>query len=426
MFEGRIDALTPKGTGLLFDKERPVYISDGLPNEHVNYDITHHAKTYSRARVTKIITPNPDRVLPICPLSGRCGGCQLQHYHYPAQLAWKQALLAKALSGFNIPLLPPISGPPFHWRNKLQLDVTGAIIGLSERDSAAYVDIPHCFLVSETTNSVLTHLRAMLKKDPLQGLSRIVIREHGGQHLLVFYAPTIVKKTLLEMQAIPQVASIYVMPPGSPPTAHCLYGQTYLWQSIGDLAFPIGPDGFFQGNAACLNTFVSAVADACHLSPKETLWDLHAGSGLLGLSLAKKAKNVVLSETYPNSRAMGEMVISKFMISNAYYRAISAEESILQLPDTGHHTVLLDPPRKGCTPELMAQICAKKQNRVVYVSCNLPPFVAAAKQLCAAGYLLSHVQLVDMFPHTIHAETIAVFVKERPDLLCSGNVSFYP
>ena len=110
--------------------------------------------------------------------------------------------------------------------------------------------------------------------------------------------------------------------------SECLYGQTYLWQNVGDIAFPIGPDGFFQGNAACLNTFVSAEADACQLSTKETLWDLHAGSGLLGLSLAKKAHHVVLSEAYPDSRAMGEMVISKFTISNTHYQALSAEESI--------------------------------------------------------------------------------------------------
>ena len=96
------------------------------------------------------------------------------------------------------------------------------------------------------------------------------------------------------------------------------------------------------------------------------------------------------------------------------------------MPLTGSHTVLLDPPRKGCTPELLSQICAKKPDRVVYVSCHLGPFVAAAKQLCAAGYTLSQIQLVDMFPHTIHAETIAVFVKERPDLLCSSHVSFHP
>ena len=230
--------------------------------------------------------------------------------------------------------------------------------------------------------------------------------------MLVFYAQEISPNTLLELQKLPQIASIYLMKPGPTPTSQLLYGETYLWQQIGELTFPIGPDGFFQGNAACLDIFVSAVADACQLSTNKTLWDLHAGSGLLGLSLAKRAANVILSEAYPESRMMGEMVISKFAISNATYKAISAEESIRYLPHSGTHTLLLDPPRKGCTPELIAHICDKKPDRVVYVSCNMDPFVSAAKQLCATGYSLSQVQLIDMFPHTIHAETIAVFVKK--------------
>ena len=407
MSEGQVQRLTPKGTGFLLDKDMPIYVSDALPNEVLRYAIVHQGKAHARAHITEILRPHPDRVLPTCPLSGRCGGCQLQHYRYPAQVVWKQALLSEALSEFDTTLLPPICSPAFYWRNKLQLDVVGSILGLSQRDSATLTDIPRCFLVSEKTNTVLTQLRRILNPAP-QTLSRIVIREHDGQHMLVLYAERLSPETQSKLQAISNVASIYLISKTKNSTT-CLYGIPQLWQQVGDLSFPIGPEGFFQGNAALLDTFVSTIKAACQLTPADTLWDLHAGSGLLGLSLAQKAGYVMLSETHPESRRMGEWVMEKAHISNARYIAASAEDSLKQLPARGKHTLLLDPPRKGCSPELLTHICEKKPQKIVYVSCNLVPFVAAARQLCQAGYDVVSVQLLDMFPHTVHSESVAVF-----------------
>jgi len=419
MPEGHIDILTAKGTGRLFSKEKQVYLAEGLPGEHVYYEITHSAKKHALGRIDKIVTPNPDRTSPPCGLAGACGGCQLQHYEYSAQVAWKQNLLAEALSDVSTELRPPIASPSLHWRNKLQLDVEGTMMGLSERYGNAYIDIPECLLVSTQTNQVLAHVRAELKKNYVPGLSRLVIREHDGKHMLVFYAKKFPEKNIQNMAALKTIASIYLIAYdqdsddayGSKPLMKCLYGEPYLWASVQNIKFPIGPEGFFQGNAELCDRFVEEVSKACALTKTDTLWDLHAGSGLLGLSLAKDAKNVILSESYPESQALGELVIQASKIENAVYQGESAEDSIENLPETGHHTLLLDPPRKGCSYGLLSAICEKKPARVVYVSCSLEPFVRATEKFIDAGYTLEYVQLLDMFPHTVHAETIAVFTR---------------
>jgi len=419
MPEGTIDLLTPKGTGRLIYKEKPVYLAEGLPGEHVYYEITHSAKKHALGRIDKVVSSNPDRVKPPCSLAGICGGCQLQHYDYPAQVAWKQNLLSEALSDIPTEVRPPIFSPSFHWRNKLQLDVEGAMMGLSERYGNAYVDIPECLLVSPQTNQVLTHVRSELKKNYVPGLSRFVIREHAGKHMLVFYAKRFPEKNIKDMAAFKTIASIYLIAYdedsaaayGSKPLTTCLYGEPYLWESVHGIKFPIGPEGFFQGNAALCERFVDEVSKACALGKSDTLWDLHAGSGLLGLSLAKEAKAVILSESYPESQVLGEVVIHASKIDNAVYQGESAEDSIENLPETGNHTLLLDPPRKGCSYGLLSAICEKKPARVVYVSCNLEPFVRATEKFLDAGYTLDYVQLLDMFPHTVHAETIAVFTR---------------
>jgi 23S rRNA (uracil1939-C5)-methyltransferase len=419
MPEGMIDLLTPKGTGRLFYKDKPVYLPEGLPGEHVYYAITHNAKKHAIGRIDKVVRHSPDRVAPPCVIAGECGGCQLQHYDYSAQVAWKQAMLVDAMSDISTDIRQPISGPAFHWRNKLQLDVDGTVIGLSERYGDAYVDMSECLLVSREMNRVLTHVRSVLKRCSVAGLSRILIREHTGKHMLVFYAKKFPEKYVQAFVDLPTISSLYLVAYdedgdtgyGNRPVATCLYGDDYLWESVGGLRFPIGPEGFFQGNAALCETFVGEVEKACSLTKDATLWDLHAGSGLLGLSLAKNAKDVVLSESYPESRELGELVIRASGIRNARYQGESAEDSIDLLPEAGVHTLLLDPPRKGCSYGLLSAIAEKKPSRVVYVSCNLEPFVRASQYLIDAGYVLDYIQLLDMFPHTIHSETIAVFTR---------------
>jgi 23S rRNA (uracil1939-C5)-methyltransferase len=414
---GHIDVLTPKGTGRVFYKEKPVYLAEGLPGEHVYYEITHAAKRHGIGRIDQVVSASPDRVTPPCGLAGKCGGCQLQHYDYAAQLQWKQSLLVSGLSEISTEIRVPIASPPFHWRNKLQLDVDGTVIGLSARYDDTYVDMPECLLVSPMTNKVLSDLRILLLRKSIAGLSRVVIREHGGQHMLVFYARKLTEKQVRDLSEIETVVSIYLIAYdedseeayGSRPLATCLYGEPYLWESVHGLRFPIGPEGFFQGNAALCETFVSEVAKACALTAETTLWDLHAGSGLLGLSLAKEAKQVVLSESYPESQALGELVIRESGVSNAMYQSESAEESVGSLPDVGLNTVLLDPPRTGCSYGLLSDLCEKKPARIVYVSCNMEPFLKATERFLDAGYTLNYVQLLDMFPHTIHSEVIAVF-----------------
>lgn len=389
--------MTGKGTGLI-DAEKPVYIADVLPDEEIQYHVIHESSHYALGICDALLHQSAVRCVPPCPLSGQCGGCQLQHMSYDAQVTWKLTQIQTAFP--NIPI-KVFAESPFSWRNKVQLDSFHGVLGLSKRHSNIPISISNCPLVLDGINQILKFLHPC----PLQK-GRVIIREHDQQHLLAIASSDknwqlVHKKWLEVLEKIPSVTSFYI---GSMDDFTLYKGDPYIYQTVGKLRFPIGPNSFFQANTLLLHDFVSAIASEVGYW---RVWDLYAGSGLLGLSVAQKAKAVILAESNHEARLLGKTVIQKYGLTNANYRDATAEDTVedVDLDDI----VILDPPRAGCSQTVLRTLCVKTPRKIIYVACALQPLIVAAKQFGQVGYIPKKNYFFDMFPNTIHAEVIVIF-----------------
>ena len=379
----------------------------------------------------------------LCPVHGRCGGCQLLDIPYKDQLKQKQTQVTKLLK----PYCPveKIVGmeDPFHYRNKVHAvfghKKDGTVIsGIYQEGTHFIVPVDECLIEDQRADAIIRDIRGLLKsfkiktynEDTGYGLFRhVLIRtgDHSGQIkvVLVLGSPILPSKNNF-VKALrklhPEITTIVLNVNGQKTSMilgekeTVLYGKGYIEDELCGKTFRISSKSFYQVNPVQTEKLYGLALDYAGLTGNETVWDLYCGIGTISLFLAKKAKQVYGVEIVPqaiddarNNAKINDITNAEFYVGKAeevlpeYYREYQESHG----GETAHADVIVvDPPRKGCEESLLQTIVDMQPEKVVYVSCDSATLARDVKFLRESGYELKKITPVDQFPNTVHVEVV--------------------
>lgn len=442
----KIEDMGTDGAGIGKMDGFALFIKDAIPGDLVEAKIMKMKRNYGYARLMEIITPSPDRVSPLCPVSRSCGGCQLQSMDYGAQLRFKEQKIRNNLERIgkfqDIPM-EPILGmeEPFCYRNKAQFPIgTGKdgriITGFYAGRTHSIIENRKCFLGVSLNEEILNRVVAYMEENGVsaydektgRGLVRHVLIRYGfstGQIMVCLIvngrklpAAERLTESLRKMEGMTSITLNVNRERTNVilgKEIRVLWGKGYIEDEIGEIRYRISPLSFFQINPAQTGVLYGKALEYAGLTGKETVWDLYCGIGTISLFLARQAKQVYGVEIVPEAIEDAGKNAQMNGIENAEFFTGRAEEV---LPEKYRQegiradVIVVDPPRKGCEESLLETIVRMGPERVVYVSCDSATLARDLRYLCDRGYELQRVQGVDQFPQSVHVETAVLLTRK--------------
>lgn len=387
--ELEIDSLTNLGKGVGRYGEWVVFVPHALPGEIVKARVFRNHPTYSEADLVAVLRPAPDRVEPRCPLFGKCGGCQYQNLAYPAQLEWKRdqvAELLRRMAGIEFPVSPVIPSPvTYGYRSKItphfqkpEQGKIGPIGFLIEGRRQQVLDVPECPIASGSINGALGNLRREVRANARA-------YKKGATLLLRDSLDGRVRTDPTEMAE----------------------------EQVGDIVFSFHAGEFFQNNPHILPAFTGHVRDEALGDGSVThLVDAYCGSGLFCLTAASAFTEVVGIEISESSVDWAKRNASRNGITNCRFLQGDASDLFAGVTFSPSRTaVVIDPPRKGSSPEFLRQLTDFGPRRIVYVSCD-PATQIRDLELLKADYSITRIQPFDLFPQTRHLECVVTLERK--------------
>lgn len=485
-----IIGMTHEGEGVGRFEGYTLFVHGALPGEKVRAKVLKTKKQYGYAKLLQIVEASGDRIAPPCEIYDKCGGCQLQHMDYPAQLAWKRQLVvdnlqrigklnvAETLAGtlqeasgntgnavetMNVAetllqagaahasseqvvqtgiLVRPTLGmaEPWRYRNKAQVPIgdseDGLVGGFYARNSHQIIDMETCLIQHESNDDVLRQVKAIGRK-----LGVSAYDEESGKGLLRHVVVKVAFRTSEMMvvlvtngdriphtdewiaeirRALPAVTSICQNVNTGQTNVifgditRTLWGNDVIYDYIGDVKFAISARSFYQVNPPQTEVLYGKTVEYAGLTGNETVIDAYCGIGTISLFLAKHAKQVYGVEIVPEAIEDARANALLNGMSNVVFEVGASEDVIPNWKEQGitADVIVVDPPRKGCDPRLLETILTMKPERVVYVSCNPSTLARDLRVLEDGGYRTVEVTPVDMFPWTVHVESVALLVRE--------------
>lgn len=398
------------------------FIDGALPGETVEAVVTRRAKSHVFARAVRVVTPSSARRDPPCPVSGRCGGCQLLHCDYATQLEAKRGFVAEALRlvpGASAQVEPVLGMEnPIHFRNKLAFSIgdTGgrAVVGFHERESADRIaDAGACVLQSDESRRLTAAVRDALDAVPApRRPRRLEVRESRATGARMAFFETGDARPpddLLAAACRPLCTTAVVgRSRGGQPT---LFGPGAIIERIDGLEFEIGPRTFFQTNteqAGRLYGLIGGLAQAA--APRRAL-DLYAGVGTIAAFLARVAQEVVAVESVESSARAGAENFRRNGLERARMLRCEAGRMPASALREPFDLVVVDPPRAGLDEEAHRLLGRLAPAHLVYVSCNPATLARDLVRLIAGRRRIARIQPIDMFPHSFHVETLVHLVR---------------
>jgi 23S rRNA (uracil1939-C5)-methyltransferase len=410
----QITALSHAAEGIGKLEGKTVFVPFALPGETVRVAIVEDKKKFARARLLEVLTPSPDRIVPLCvyhfncqlPMTNPppCGGCQLQHLAYPAQRAFKQRVVVEQLTrvgGISAPPVRPTLPAPaqFQYRNHVQFTLTPeGQLGFRAAGSHHVIPIRECPQIEPSLAALLPHIH--IEPGDFPALEHLTLRG-GEEPLIVFEAGDEAPEIEIDLP----VSAAFLRPDGS---TLPLAGRPETLYTVRGRRFQVSAGSFFQVNTALAETLVDLVLTALNPQPDDVIWDVYCGAGLFTAFLAPRARRVIGIEAYTPAVADAAVNLDEF--ENVEIYEAPAEDALPHLA-ARPHGIVLDPPRAGCEPAALAALAHSGATRIIYVSCDPATLARDAKQLLAAGYTLDWAQPLDMFPQTYHVECVARFQK---------------
>ena len=419
-----------------------VFVPGALPGETVTAEITLLKKSYALGKLLSVEQKSPFRVVPECPVYENCGGCQLSHLTYEGQLDMKYRRVKdviERIAGESGKLVRPVlpAAHSFAYRNKMAVPaglVKGeAALGCYRQGSHDIISVSSCAIQKEENNRLLRFARRFIEKYGIsvydektrKGSLRHVLGRVGDDGkmmaVLVTASETLPeeKRWIEEMQKeLPEVVSLWhnIQPkPGNTilgAKIRHLWGRETLTASLCGLQFEISPYSFFQVHKEQAEILYEKALEYADLKGGETVIDAYCGTGTISLCLAKKAKWVIGIEIVKPAIEDAKKNAKKNHMANTEFYAADAGKLMPQLYRKGlvPDVIVMDPVRAGCSEEVL-KAAGMKPKRIVCVSCNPATFARDAKILKSEGYEIKEVQPVDMFPQTMHVETVALLYK---------------
>lgn len=429
VFEASVESLSHDGRGVARVDGKVVFIDGALPGEQVRFRRKRRRRHFDIGHLLQVQAPSPLRVHPRCVYFGTCGGCALQHMSPDAQRESKQRILLESLRriGNVIPeqVLAPLSAPVWGYRRKARVGVRlvpkkgGVLVGFREKRSSYVTPIDHCDVLHPRVSELLPDLRLLISKmSCAERIPQVEVAVGDNaialvlRHLVPFVADDI---ELQEDFAQRNGIRLYLQP-GNLDSVYCLWPRetpTDLCYRVlrGSIRLEFKPTDFIQVNDSLNEQLVTKVVDLLGPSWGDRVLDLFCGLGNFSLALASKGAEVLgvegdagLVARAQHNASLNGLASVRFVQSDLY-----AEELQASWLQSHYDKALLDPPRSGAM-EMVKRMAKLNPKRVVYVSCN-PTTLARDSTVMVHkhGYRLRYAGIVDMFPHTHHVESIAVF-----------------
>lgn len=396
-----------------------IFVEGALPEEVVSVRVHEVRKNFARGKILSFEKKSPDRIKPPCPVFGRCGGCQLQHLSYEKQLSVKRERVRDSLQRIgklNVEVNPCIPSPnPFSYRNKIQLPVENGRYGLYAFNSHDLVEVDHCLIHCPLGEKVFKHVRQF----EIPGLRHLLIKTavNTSQALVIFVTEEEIAHATAEkiLSSLPEIKGIVQNIPTQTgnvilgQTSRTLAGHPFIEDKICGLTFKVSPASFFQVNPPQAENLYLKTLEACALSGSETVLDAYCGVGTLSLILAPHAKHVLGVECVAEAIADAKENAQINHLDNVQFHTAQAEDFISTLSTLD--VAILNPPRKGCDPHFLEKLAQLKPSRIAYISCDPATLARDLAYLNTRGYQVMLVQPFDMFPQTIHVETLVMMLK---------------
>lgn len=433
------------GEGIGAVDDFTVFIPGALPGETIQAMIVTAKKSYATGRLISIEIPSAHRTTPACPVYHACGGCQISHLTYEGQLAVKERRVKDVMvriGGCEESLVRPSAGAsrPWNYRNKMAVPVTqvtsGPVLGYYRQGSHQVIPIASCAIQEEENNRLLRFAQGFMTRHQLTGYNektgrgsvRHIMGRVGDHGEVMAVIVTATEKLPLadlwvsEMRKLlPEVVSIYHNIQSHKGNAilgkeiHHLWGKKALTSSLCGLAFEVSPFSFFQVHKPQAELLYEKALAYADLHGGETVIDAYCGTGTISLCLAQKAGRVIGIEIVKEAIEDAKKNAAFNHIENAEFYAADAGEFMPKLYQEGLRpdVIVMDPVRAGCSEAVLAATAGMQPSRIVYVSCNVATFARDAKILAGLGYTVKEVTPVDMFPQTMHVETVALLTRNE-------------
>jgi 23S rRNA (uracil1939-C5)-methyltransferase len=436
ILEAVIESLDQEGRGVAHVEGKTIFIDGALPNEKVTYQAQQIKPSYEVANVVQVLKQSNQRVVPKCPHFGVCGGCKLQHMDFAAQVAAKQRLLENDFKHIGkvkpVNMLPPLYGPTWGYRHKARLSVKyvekkqRVLVGFNEKATRFVSDMNSCEVLVPEVSALIQPLQDMIVQLTLRDkIPQIELAV--GEPEATSTQPVIVlifrimgplspqDQTLLKAFADAHQVQVWTQTKG-PDTIMPFYplNGAQLQYSLQEfnLTYPFKPNEFTQVNPQINQVMIRRAMQLLLPQAKERIADFFCGIGNFTLPIARSGAQVLgleglanLVERANESAQLNGITHVKFGVADLFKMT---ESSLSKL---GHFDKwLVDPPRDGAYELVKAITTTIAPKRIVYVSCNPATLARDAGVLVnEKGYVLSAAGVINMFPHTAHVESIALF-----------------
>lgn len=440
-----VTATSSEGVGIGRYDGLAVFVPNAAEGDEIKARILKVKKNLAYGKIEEILTPSLDRISPDCAVSQKCGGCVYRHITYKKECEIKENMVRNNINRLGGVALEPqpimAAEEIFGYRNKAQLPISkGGKTGFFAHHSHRIVETSDCLLTPEIFNEISKVFEGWIKEYNVppyceengKGLLRhlymriakatgeiMVVAVINGDKLPHSEELIIGLKELLGDKLKGVLININRQNTNVILGDKCetLYGDNYITDILCALKIRINPLSFYQINRDMTEKLYKKAAE--YLKPDgKNIIDLYCGAGTIGLSMAEKAKSIIGVEIIPEAVADAKINAEQNGITNAEFICGDATYAAKELLHRGitADAVILDPPRKGCTEELLKTVANDfSPEKIVYISCDSATLARDTKILTTLGYNLMEYTPVDLFPRTHHVETVALLSRQKVD-----------
>lgn len=395
----KIERFDDLGRGISYINNKVTFIDKVVPEDIVEVELTKEKKKYNEAKLIKIIKQSPLRIDAKCPYFSKCGGCQFQNITYENTIKYKKEKIVNIFSKHKISIFPEVitNISPYNYRNKITLKVNNYKIGFYINKTHNLVEINKCLLANPAINKTIP----LIKRFNICNGEVTIRCNQNAEILIVINSQDNLNIDITYLKSKIKLVGIVV-------NNKTYYGENSLFERMNNLLFKISYDSFFQVNPFIASQLFQIIGD--NIDSSDKVLDLYCGVGTLSLMAAKKAQKVLGIEVVPNAIINALFNARVNDLNNTQFVINDASTAISKIkPD--FNKIIVDPPRRGLTKNIIDVLLKIKPDEIIYVSCD-PQTLVRDFTLLSSIYEIKKSYILDMFSYTYHIETILILIKK--------------
>ncbi|MDD4184180.1 MAG: 23S rRNA (uracil(1939)-C(5))-methyltransferase RlmD [Candidatus Izemoplasmatales bacterium] len=414
-----------------------VFVEDLLKGETAEIEITARKKNYGFGKVIQRLTKSPFRVTPKCKHFYECGGCGLMHMDYDLQLSFKKYRIESTLKRHKLADVQVNDmigmATPYYYRNKVEIKFhqgeKGLEAGFFQAKSHRLVNLEECHIITKKTFEIITLLKNICNELNIEAydsetkkgcLKSALIRESALNKEIVILLnvakepipqeEVLVSKLRNKIPEIVGVASTIATDEStlSNDPIRTIYGKTSISDSLNNIIYEIGLRSFFQTNTIQAEKMIQIALEYADINRKSRVIDAYCGIGAISLNASKKANKVFGIEIVRSAIQDAKRNAQVNNITNAFFEVGDVEAVLSKWKKFSFDAIFIDPPRRGCSKGFIKALVEIKVPTIVYISCDQATLCRDLEQLVQSGYEVKEITPIDMFPQTIHVESITL------------------